>query len=188
MENTKPSIGKEVSKLDGSSQTRSIPKAKETVLGLYVTAKEAYEMWKVDPDKVKIIDCRTTEEYLFVGHPPMAWNIPFLIQTYEWDADKKQFSMKPNPDFIPEMKRAFDPSDTLLLSCKVGGRACLAINIIAQQGFKKAYNIIDGMEGDMVTDPDSVFHGLRMKNGWKNSGLPWTYEIVPERVILPRTR
>jgi hypothetical protein len=26
-----------------------------------------------------------------------------------------------------------------------------------------------------------------MVNGWKNSGLPWTYELQPERVILPKT-
>ena len=29
-----------------------------------------------------------------------------------------------------------------------------------------------GMEGDPVKDPDSVFVGQRLKNGWKNSGVP----------------
>ena len=37
--------------------------------------KEAYEKWLAEPDLVKIIDVRTPEEYLFVGHPAMAWNI-----------------------------------------------------------------------------------------------------------------
>ena len=46
-----------------------VPEKKQTVLGLYVTAEEAYEMWKVDPDGVKILDVRIPEEYLFVGHP-----------------------------------------------------------------------------------------------------------------------
>ena len=41
------------------------------------------------------------------------------------------------------------------------------------------------MEGSQVKDPDSVFDGMRMKNGWKNSGLPWTYDIDPERMKLP---
>ena len=54
----------------------NLPKVKQTVLGLYVTAKEAYEKWQADPEKVMIIDVRTPEEYLFVGHPTMAWNIP----------------------------------------------------------------------------------------------------------------
>ena len=34
-------------------------------------------MWKANPDKIKITDCRTTEEYVFVGHAPMAYNIIF---------------------------------------------------------------------------------------------------------------
>ena len=42
---------------------------KKTTLGLYVTAAEAYEKWKAAPDKVKVIDVRTPEEYAFVGHP-----------------------------------------------------------------------------------------------------------------------
>ena len=41
------------------------------------------------------------------------------------------------------------------------------------------------MEGSQVKDPDSVFDGMRMKNGWKNSGLPWTYDIDPARMLLP---
>jgi hypothetical protein len=40
----------------------SLPKLKQTVLGLYVTAKEAYEKWLAEPDKVEIIDTRTPEE------------------------------------------------------------------------------------------------------------------------------
>jgi len=24
-----------------------------------------------------------------------------------------------------------------------------------------------------------------MKNGWKNSGVPWTYDIDPEKLKLP---
>ena len=30
-----------------------------------------------------------------------------------------------------------------------------------------------------VDDPDSAYHGKRMKNGWKNSGVPWTYDCDP---------
>jgi hypothetical protein len=41
------------------------------------------------------------------------------------------------------------------------------------------------MEGDSVDDPDSVFQGQRLVNGWKNSGLPWTYKIDPARLVFP---
>ena len=50
----------------------NLPESKRTVLGLYVTAKEAFEKWKADPSNVKILDVRTPEEYIFVGHPAMA--------------------------------------------------------------------------------------------------------------------
>jgi len=71
----------------------NLPEGKQTVLGLYVTAKEAYEKWKAEPETVKIIDVRTPEEFLFVGVPAMAWKIPVAAQSYEWDAEKKQFPM-----------------------------------------------------------------------------------------------
>jgi hypothetical protein len=56
---------------------------------------------------------------------------------------------------------------------------------LAEAGFEKAYTITDGMEGDKVKDATSVFDGQRLVNGWKNSGLPWTYEVNPDRTVLP---
>ena len=64
--------------------------------------------------------------------------------------------------------------------CRSGGRSALAVNQLAKAGFVNVYNIIDGMEGDNVDDPGSVYHGKRMRNGWKNSGLPWTYDLSPQ--------
>jgi hypothetical protein len=49
--------------------------------------------------------------------------------------------------------------------------------MLAQAGFKNVFNIVDGMEGDAVEDPDSVFADQRLKNGWKNFGCPWTYKL-----------
>lgn len=183
-----PKRGRAAEKHASQATKPQISKGKETVLGLYVTAKEAYEMWKVNPEKVKIIDVRTTEEFLFVGHPPMAWNIPVALQTYEWDAEKQQFPMKANPDFVLQVKKAVDLTDILLVTCRSGVRACLAIDLLAKVGFKQVYNIVDGVEGDTVNDPESVFLGQRMKNGWKNSGLPWTYCIIPDLIVLPKGR
>ena len=88
----------------------NLPKGKQTVLGLYVTAKEAYEKWQAEPEKVKIIDVRTPEEYLFVGHPAMAWKIPVAVQIYEWDAEKKQFPMKPLLDFVSRVSEWPSPT------------------------------------------------------------------------------
>jgi rhodanese-related sulfurtransferase len=166
----------------------SLPKEKQTTLGLYVTAREAYEMWKADPETVKILDVRTTEEYLFVGHPEMAWNIPAFLQLYEWDAARQQFPITPDPAFVSRVKEIAGPGDTILAMCRSGGRSAVAVNQLAQAGFTKVYNIVDGMEGDKVGDADSVFAGQRMKNGWKNSGLPWTDEPAPDRMSIPKAR
>ena len=45
---------------------------------------------------------------------------------------------------------------------------------------------VTAMEGDAFEDPDSVFLGQRLKNGWKNSGCPWTYDLTPDRMLLPK--
>ena len=62
---------------------------KHTKIGKYVKALEAYEMWKANPDKVNIIDCRLSEEYVFVGHGTMAHNVPSKLWTGIWNAEKK---------------------------------------------------------------------------------------------------
>jgi rhodanese-related sulfurtransferase len=163
-----------------------IPKAKQTTLGLYVSAKETYEKWLGAPGKVMILDVRTPEEFLFVGHPTMAWKIPVAAQSFEWDAAKGQFPMRPCPDFVDRVRRAAQPDDVICVMCRSGGRSAIAVNLLAAAGFRNVFQILDGMEGDLVKDPDSVFMGQRMKNGWKNSGCPWTYSLTPERMLLPQ--
>ena len=166
--------------------TLKIPKEKQTSLGLYVTAKEAYEKWKADPGKVKVLDVRTPEESMFVGHPEMAWNIPFLFVTHQWDEEKNWYALKLNREFVAQVKEWAKPKDTILVMCRSGDRAALAVDALAKAGFTNAYNIIHGMEGDTVKDPENLYDGKRMKNGWKNSGLPWTYKVDPERAWLPK--
>jgi rhodanese-related sulfurtransferase len=162
-----------------------LPKEKQTTLGLYVTAKEAYEKWKANPTTVKILDVRTPDEYINIGHAAMAWNIPAFLQTWNWDESKQHFSIKPNPDFMNNVKQVFKPDDTILVTCRSGGRSAWAVNQLAAAGFKYVYNITDGFEGDTVDDPQSVYLGQRLKNGWKNSGVPWTYVIDPKLMKLP---
>jgi rhodanese-related sulfurtransferase len=171
-----------------NSMTAEIPKGKQTILGLYVTAREAYEKWKADPEKVMILDVRSPEEYLFVGHPTMAWKIPVAAQTYEWDTVKNEFPMKLLPDFIARVSKVARPDDAILAMCRSGGRSAIAANLLAQAGYKHVYNIVDGMEGDEVKDAQSVFAGQRLRNGWKNSGCPWTYKLTPDRMVLPEGR
>ena len=166
-------------------QNPSPPKGKQTSLELYVTSKEAYEKWKAAPDKVHVLDVRTPEEYIYIGHPEMAWNIPLALQTYKWNETRESFAMRVNPDFLNQVKEVVKPDDTILMICRSGGRSAKATNLLAAAGFKNVYNVIDGVEGDTVKDPESQFNGQRMKNGWKNSGLPWTYKVDRDQMKLP---
>ena len=164
----------------------TLPKEKQTVLGLYITAKDAYAKWQAAPDRVKILDVRTPEEFLFVGSPDMAWRIPVIAQSYEWDAEKEKFPMKLLPDFVARVQTVAKPDDILLITCRSGGRSAIACNLLAQAGFKQAYNIVDGMEGDAYGDSDKVAQAQPLTDGWKNTGCPWTKKLTPERMVLSK--
>jgi rhodanese-related sulfurtransferase len=164
--------------------THEVREGKVTDLGLYVTAREAYEMWQAGPERIKVIDVRTFEEYVLVGHAEMAANIPLAFPTYTWDASKGNYSVVMNSDFIEHVSRRFNLNDTILVMCRSGDRSARAANALAKAGFKKVHNIIDGFEGDKVDDPESVHCGKRMRNGWKNSA-PWTYDLNPALAWLP---
>jgi len=153
---------------------------KQTTLGKYCTSLEAYLMWRSKPKEVTILDVRTPEEYSFVGHADMAVNVPVSLFNTKFDPEKKAYGMDANPEFVAQVSKRLGKSDTILVMCRSGQRAATAVNMLAKEGFTNVYNIVDSFEGDMVTDAESVFNGKRMKNGWKNYGLPWTYTLSPE--------
>jgi len=170
---------------DTKDSNAGLPKGKQTSLGLYLTAAQAYDKWKSNPEAVTILDVRTPEEFIYVGHAEMAWNIPVIVHAHQWEPSKPALKMVFNPDFIAQVKAHFKPDDALLVMCRSGGRSAKSVDLLAQAGFKNVHNIVDGMEGDLVEDPESLFNGKRLKNGWKNSGLPWTYAVDPKKVCLP---
>lgn len=158
---------------------------KQTTLGLYVTSAEAYTMWLTSPEAITILDVRTPEEYIYIGHATMAYNVPIAIQSYTWNAKTNEFDMKMQSDFVTQVQTIAQPTDTILVTCRSGSRSAMAVNQLAAAGYLYVFNITDGFEGDMVKDEASLYYEKRMVNGWKNSGVPWTYELVSEQVILP---
>jgi rhodanese-related sulfurtransferase len=141
-------------------------------------------LWQADPQNVTLIDVRTPEEYVFVGHPEMAWSIPVRFNVVESDGEYGALTMKQNATFVTEVKKIAQQEDTIMVICRSGSRSAAAANLLVEAGFQRVFNIVDGVEGDKVDDPESVFHGKRMKNGWKNAGLPWTYDVVQGRMRL----
>ncbi len=161
---------------------------KVTAPGKYACAMEAYQMWKANPDKVKIIDVRTPEEYGFVGHAPMAYNIPVKLWTGKFNPEKKDYVLEDNPDFVDQVKKIVGPDDILVVMCRSGHRSAVAVNKLADAGFTNVYNVVEGFEGDKVMEEDSYVKGKRAKNGWKNAGLPWTTDLDPALVFDPSAK
>jgi rhodanese-related sulfurtransferase len=117
-----------------------------------------------------LIDVRTVAEYVYVGHPEAAHNIPLLF----WDEPNMQ--QVANVNFVEDIKRRFKPGDTLLLICRSGGRSAQAFRMLRRAGFQNLLNVINGFEGQKDAD------GLRTRNGWKNDGLPYTYTVNPDLI------
>ena len=155
-------------------------------MGLYVTSAEAYAKWIASPQNIKVLDVRTVEEYIFIGHAPMAYNVPLAQQSYNWNPKTNEYDMKMVSNFVDLVKQIAQPTDTILVTCRSGGRSAMAVNKLAAAGYKHVYNITDGFEGDIVKDQSSLYYGKRMQNGWKNSGLPWIYELNQDLMILPK--
>jgi len=44
---------------------------------------------------------------------------------------------------------------------------------------------VDGMEGDVNGDSESVTQSRQPASGWKNTGCPWTKSLTPEQMLLP---
>jgi rhodanese-related sulfurtransferase len=134
----------------------TLPQSKRTSLGLYITAADAHETWKSNPNDVKVIDVRTPDEWRLIGYPRMAARISLTSS-----ADQ----------FVGQVKRVAQPKDMIFIICRSGNRSAVASEMLARAGFEKAYTVVDGFEGDRNTNPSSPDYGRRTVNGWKNTVL-----------------
>lgn len=160
-----------------------LPDRKQTPLGLYLSAPEAYEFMRVQGDKALFLDIRTREEVAFLGMPMLAdANIPYMVTggLDEWDEKDGNFKLRANPDFATRVERALKrkgltTESPVILICRSGDRSAKAASILFLSGYKKVYSVVDGYEGDKVAAGD--LKGQRVVNGWKNEGLPWSYKL-----------
>jgi rhodanese-related sulfurtransferase len=166
----------------------SLPDIKKTKLGLYIEAKDVPEFLQKHP-KALFLDLRTPEELLFVGVPQgIDGNAPFGIMNYgKWDEKKKTYVRFPNPDFHSQfeywaLEKGTEKSDPVVLICRSGDRSALGADFLARQGYTNVWSVVDGFEGDMAKDGPNK--GRRAVNGWKNVGLPWTYDLDKSKLLL----
>ena len=166
--------------------TSEMPKSKQTVLGKYMTAKEAYEKVTTQREKVLFLDIRTTGELMFVGGTAeVDAVVPFveIKQPVTWDDKAGRFALTPNVSFTASVEAVLDrkglgKTDMVLLMCRSGDRSAKAVNSLAAAGYTNAWSVHDGFEGDLSKD------GIRSINGRKNPGLPWSYKLDKSKFLL----
>lgn len=146
-----------------------------------LTPSQAYKKATED-QHVFIVDVRTRPEYVLVGHPTTAYHVPVKFWTGKYAG--KGYGMVINEKFSEDLRKRFNAeTDTLIFMCRSGSRSCDAANIAASKAgwpVDKIYNMMGGFEGDKVKDKKSEYYGKRMLGGWKNEGLPWTYDLDPK--------
>ena len=115
-----------------------------------VTPAEAQAL--SDAGAARIVDVRTPEEYRDVGHVA---DTPLIV----WP---RNGSPEDVARFVEAVAGKYQPADTLLFLCRSGVRSHHAAHVLAQAGFKHAYNVLEGFEGGVPGQ------------GWRAAGLPWT--------------
>jgi thioredoxin 1 len=146
----------------------------------YITALAAYEKSQEAPRKFQLLDIRTPEEYVFIGHPEAARNIPVMFMGYTYDEKMGRQAMLPNAEFAAEVQQHYSPDDHLAILGESGPRAAMAVRILSKSGFNHLYAVTHGFVGEKQGQADHPDYGKRRVNGWVNEGVPWTTALVPE--------
>ena len=110
-------------------------------------------------NNAQLVDVRTGAELHWVGRVPEAAHIEWNT----WPAGTR------NPEFEQSLAAlATDKEAPLLFLCRSGVRSHSAAALAAQMGYRNAFNILEGFEGDKNAN------GQRNTvNGWRAKGLPW---------------
>lgn len=117
---------------------------------------EAHELMKAG---ASLVDVRTKPELLYVGRVPGALAVEW--QTYPGN--------RPNPEFLAELAAAIPKDQPVMFMCRSGARSHSAAEAATRAGWKEAYNVLEGFEGDR----DAGGH-RNTTGGWRVAGLPWS--------------
>ena len=163
-----------------------------TPFGLYLDPQEAYDMKTADPEGVLFLDVRNQAELHYIGMAATVdVNIPYRFDSTEWKMKKDgvhgTFKKPKNPDFVPAVERVLaarglTKESPVIIMCTSGTRAPFAADLLHEAGFKQVYTQVEGFEG--IKAKEGPNKGKRLHNGWKNAGLPWSYDLLPEKMYF----
>ncbi|WP_153100765.1 rhodanese-like domain-containing protein [Paraburkholderia hayleyella] len=122
---------------------------------------EAFELLQLDPE-ARLVDVRTRAELDWVGRPVVGDGQYLHLEWIRYPGGA------PNEAFIGQLCEALTPDTPLLLLCRSAARSKLAAVAASQAGFSRAFDLLEGFEGDK----DSQGH-RKTVSGWCFRGLPW---------------
>jgi rhodanese-related sulfurtransferase len=166
-----------------------VPEEQRTKQQNYLLPKQAQQFIKAQKGKVLFVDVRTRAEAQFLG---MADGVDALVPYVEfqefmtdWDDKRAFYKLEPFNDFVPEMERrlkekGLTKDDPVVLMCRSGERSSRAADLLNDTGYKRVYIVVYGYEGELSDK------GRRNLNGWKNAGLPWSYDLDKKKMYFPR--
>jgi rhodanese-related sulfurtransferase len=121
-----------------------------------LTPREAFRLHETGAGI--IVDVRTLPEWEFVGRVPDT----ILI---EW---RRFHEQGPNADFLRELAARCTHDEPVLFLCRSAVRSHHAAEAAARAGFSRAYNVLEGFEGNLDARRQRGALG-----GWRAAGLPW---------------
>jgi rhodanese-related sulfurtransferase len=122
---------------------------------------EAFELLQLDP-RTRLVDVRTQAELDWVGRPAVGDG---QYRHIEWS---RYPGAVPNQEFLQQLRRIAAPDTPVLFLCRSAVRTKVAAVAAAQAGFTRAFDLLEGFEGDK----DDQGH-RKTVSGWCFRGLPW---------------
>jgi rhodanese-related sulfurtransferase len=122
---------------------------------------EAFELLQLDPS-VRLVDVRTRDELDWVGRPAIDTAQYSHIEWIHYPGSV------PNAAFIQQLREVATPDTPILFLCRSAARSKLAAVVAQKEGFTKAFDLLEGFEGDK----DGQGH-RKTVSGWCFRGLPW---------------
>ena len=124
----------------------------------YAGALLSAEAHKLMQAGAKLVDVRTKPELQYVGKIPGSLAVEW--QTYPGSRE--------NPEFLAELAAAVPKDQPVMFICRSGARSHSAADAATRAGWREAYNVLEGFEGDK----DAAQHRNSV-GGWRKAGLPW---------------
>lgn len=158
--------------------SESVGDAKRTILGLYVTAREAHALLGKHSDLL-LIDVRSREQVMTSGIAAGTHKVvPFLVASAtDGGGMFDRARMRINPEFLGRIEKLAGGAPdhqkrTIFVICPDGSYSALAVDYLADHGYANVYLIVDGIGGPAGVGGD----------GWRALKLPWLSAPLPDQL------